>query len=201
MISGITGRILRTGLQTVYIDTGTIEYEVYVPLSVFEFLKNQTRNKKTKLFIYHYYQADEEKLFGFLEFSHRELFRTLLKLKGIGPSLALSILSHLDTKGLLEICENKDIKSLEKIPRIGKNIAEEIIFEVNRKKKEFLKLIDGQPSNQLKKLYVIEDAVQGLIHLGYKEKIIRQTIEKIKATRSIYPENTAQWIREVLKEL
>jgi Holliday junction DNA helicase RuvA len=204
MISKLKGKITRIGIQSIFIDIGSIEYEVYVPLNVIEYLqKNQKKNQNYTIYVYHHFQGEEQKLYGFLEFSQRELFRTIITLKGIGPSLGLSILSHLNTKQLLDICENKDISKLTKIPRIGKNIAEEIIFEVQRKKKIFIKLLEiSEPQKKSEYIFdSFEEVIQGMKYLGYSEKKVLETIDKIQKTRKKLPQNTSEWIREVLKEI
>lgn len=205
MISKITGKISKIGIQTIYIDTGGVEYEIYVPLNVIEQL--QIRNsKKVEIYIYHYFQGEEQKLFGFLDFSQRELFRTIIQLKGIGPSLGLSILSHLDLIQLIEICEKNEIQKLLKIPRIGKSIAEELIFEVNRKKKKFLKLLNSTSKNKketnlVQKEEIFEDIIAGLKSLGYKEKAIKDAILKVEKKLKNLPQSTSEWVKEVLKEI
>jgi len=204
MISKLKGKITRIGIQSIFIDIGSIEYEVYVPLNVIEYLqKNQKKNQNYTIYVYHHFQGEEQKLYGFLEFSQRELFRTIITLKGIGPSLGLSILSHLNTKQLLDICENKDISKLTKIPRIGKNIAEEIIFEVQRKKKIFVKLLEiSEPQKKSEYIFdSFDEVIQGMKYLGYSEKKVLETIDKIQKKQKKLPQNTSEWIREVLKEI
>ncbi|GIX40604.1 MAG: Holliday junction ATP-dependent DNA helicase RuvA [Leptospiraceae bacterium] len=203
MISKLKGHITRTGIQSIFIDTGFIEFEVYVPLNVIEFFQKQRKNKIYEVYIYHHFSGEEQKLYGFLDFSQRELFRTIITLKGIGPSLGLSILSHLNTEQLITICENNDISSLIKIPRIGKTTAEELIFEVKRKKKIFLKLLEfsGKKIETDFSIDIIEEVIQGMKYLGYNEKKVLETIEKIKNNRKKLPQNTSEWIREVLKEI
>ncbi len=204
MISKISGKLTRISIQFVYIDTGGVEYEILVPLNVVETLQNQI-SKKIQLYIYHHFQGEEQKLYGFLDISQRELFKTIIQLKGIGPTLGLSILSHLNTQQLLEICEKKESQKLMKIPRIGKSIAEEIIFEVNQKKKKFLKLLTDakldvkkektskQMSEELK-----EDIIQALKTLGYKEPATKKALEKIE-NDNIQPNSLSEWVKEVLK--
>ncbi|MCX7810287.1 MAG: Holliday junction branch migration protein RuvA [Leptospiraceae bacterium] len=202
MISKLKGKISRIGVQSIFIDTGNIEYEIFTPLNVIEyFQKNPEKNSSYEIFIYHHFQGEEQKLFGFLEFSQRELFRTIITLKGIGPSLGLSILSHLNTMQLIQICENHDIKTLTKIPRIGKTTAEEIIFEVNRKKKLFLRLLEHDSEIYPEISSDLEEVLQGMKYLGYNEKKVLEVIDKIKKNRKKLPQNTSEWIREVLKEI
>ncbi len=204
MISKIKGKISHIGLQSIFIDNGFLELEVYVPLNVIEYFQNQkNKNKSYELYIYHHFFGEGQRLYGFLEFSQRELFRNIIQLKGIGISLGLSILSHLNVKQLIEICEKNDIKSLTRIPKIGKSIAENLIFEVNRKKKIFLQLLEKENKNiskeNINQIY-IEEAIQGLKYLGYKEKNILDTINKIKKSNKKI-QSTSEWIREVLKEI
>ncbi|MCS7206201.1 MAG: Holliday junction branch migration protein RuvA [Leptospiraceae bacterium] len=193
MISKLKGKVTRVDVQTIYIDTGTVEYEVHVPLNVIEEIQ-KNKKKVWEIYIYHYNQGELERLYGFLEFTQRELFKIMISLKGIGPSLGLSLLSHLNVDQLLDACEKHDIETLTRIPRIGISIAESLIFEVNRKKAVFQKLRDGSKPISVP----LEDVISGLKNLGYKEKQIQEAIRKIQARKEL-PQTASDWIRETLK--
>lgn len=222
MISGIRGIVSRKAGTRLYIDTGAVEYELIVPLNVLEAVEHRLNQESEAVFLFHVHQQilpEEHRLYGFLDPQQRELFRTIQDIKGFGSSLALSILSHLDTRGLLAICEGGDAKQLTHIPRIGKSTAEALIFEVNRKKKRFLKLLEleegaaragiastgelvSEPEDE-----AFELVRQALMQLGYKDTQIAKVIAKLELERGrgadsgTGPETeaTGEWIRRALQ--
>ncbi|MCB1166120.1 MAG: hypothetical protein KDK37_02555 [Leptospiraceae bacterium] len=218
MISGIRGSISRKAGTRLYVDTGAVEYEMIVPLNVLERVERVLlENSEAELFFHVHQQIlpEEHRLYGFLDPQQRELFRTIQDIKGFGSTLALSILSHLDTRGLLAICESGDAKHLVHIPRIGKSTAEALIFEVNRKKKRFLKLLELEEgaaraglSESGELLAEPEDETfelvrQALIQLGYKDTQISKVLIKLDKDRSagLDPNetSTSDWIRKALQ--
>lgn len=206
MIGAIYGKIESFRGSRVYIDTGGVIYEIYVPLNVLESLHKsfQEGNTDTRLYIHHQFFDDGQRLYGFFEQSHRELFRSLQDIKGFGSSLALSILSHLDPEGLLALCEKNDVAGLKKIPRIGKTTAESLIFEINRRKDKFRKLLDSESGASVAtpEDLELEDAKTVLLQLGYKESQIDQALKlmlaKYRAEKTQLPADAAVWVRAVL---
>lgn len=198
MISGIRGIVSRKAGTRLFIDTGALEYEIIVPLNVLDSVERKLQeNPEAELFFHVHQQIlpEEHRLYGFLDPQQRELFRTIQDIKGFGSSLALSILSHLDTRGLLSICESGDTKGLTHIPRIGKSTAEALIFEVNRKKKRFLKLLELEEGSARAGLSATGELVaepedetfelvkQALLQLGYKETQVAKVLEKLEKER------------------
>lgn len=183
MISGLLGKIQRFGASKIYLLAGAIEYEVNVPLDVFEYLQNHKESEHF-LYIYHLFTSEEQRLYGFLHPLQRELFGAILSLRGFGSVLALSVLSHVDLPKLLNLCERGDVLALSKIPRVGKKTAESLIFEVNQKKLKFRKLLQTEPTQSPTDVsYTNESelAIQALIQLGYKEAQIQKVIAKVQS--------------------
>ncbi|MEQ8349891.1 MAG: Holliday junction branch migration protein RuvA [Leptospiraceae bacterium] len=226
MISGIRGVVSRKAGTRLFIDTGAVEYEMIVPLNVLDAVERRLYQEPEAQLFFHVHQQilpEEHRLYGFLDPQQRELFRTIQDIKGFGSSLALSILSHLDTRGLLGICESGDTKGLTHIPRIGKSTAEALIFEVNRKKKRFLKLLEleegaaraglseagelvAEPEDETSEL-----VKQALLQLGYKEAQVLKVLQKLEKERLAAEisgsddnqldaeSSTADWIRKALQ--
>jgi len=205
MISGLHGTIARFGPSRIYINTGGVEYEVHLPLNVFESLQKRSKDDAVSLYTYHQFQETEQRLFGFLDIAQRDFFVALIDVKGIGTGLALSILSHLKGSDLLALCERNDIVTLCKIPRIGKSTAETLVFEVNRRKDKWKHLLST--TAPMESVSREEDfAIQALTaQLGYKENQVRAALEKLKkeaAQRKDLPlENAADYIRNILRHL
>ena len=204
MIAGISGTVARLGVSSVYIDTGGLEYEVFVPLNVFDELSRTSGGERVRLYIYHHFMQDEQRLFGFREPGQRDLFIAVKNLKGLGTSLALSLLSHLNGKTLLELCERKDVKALTKLPRVGKATAETIIFEVNRKRDKWEQIVgvgeDGVPGEDVRGSEE-ELAYQALIQLGYKEKEAKEALLKHTSEKDGGGLSASELIREALRLL
>ncbi|MCB1138809.1 MAG: hypothetical protein KDK23_08640 [Leptospiraceae bacterium] len=221
MISGIRGVVSRKAGTRLFIDTGSVEYELIVPLNVLEAVERRLNEQPDVALFFHVHQQilpEEHRLYGFLDPQQRELFRTIQDIKGFGSSLALSILSHLNTRGLLAICESGDSRQLTHIPRIGKSTAEALVFEVNRKKKRFLKLLELEEgaaraglSSEGELVAEPEDETfelvkQALLQLGYKENQVVRVLGKLEAERASREPSrgpdadaTAEWIRRALQ--
>lgn len=203
MISGIRGVIRRFGASTVHIDASGVEYEIHVPLPVFNMLQNDTGREPVFLYVYHHFVQEEQKLFGFQTSEQRELFVALKSIKGLGTSLALSLLSHLDGPELLALCERGDQEALCRIPRIGKRTAETVMFEISRRLERWKKILlpvreegTGSISEESSEM---ELAFQALLQLGYKEKEARAALRAASA-RDEVPDQASELIRAALRE-
>ncbi len=206
MIAGLRGRVAFLQPVLLHLDTGNVIYELHIPLSVFEKLQSHNLQEEVLFYIYHQFLQDgEERLFGFLDAGQRQVFGALQSIKGLGTSLALSLLSHLDGRTLFDICEKGDIASLTRIPRIGKSTAETIIFEVGRKREKWRGLLavssgedEMDPENLLETDR--EAALAALVQLGYKESQAAQALGKV-AKKVSAQAPASDWIREALMHL
>jgi len=199
MIAGLRGNISHFIAGAVILDTGSVFYEVQIPLTVMEVLSRKKKDEKIELFIYHYFSQNDERLYGFLDPVSRELFREMIALNGVGPVLALSLLSHLSMENFIEIAEGRNAEILEKIPRVGKKTAEVLLFEIKRSKNKFLKIISI--AEQKKEMPVVTSGddlvIEALLQLGYREASIKKALEQIPTEI----DNTADRIRQALRFL
>ena len=189
MISGISGRVRRFGVQRVYIDAGGLEYEVHVTLGVYDTLQRTRPETEVYLYIHHQFSQEEQKLFGFLDPAQREFFQALQNIKGLGTVLTLSLLSHLDGRALLALCDRKDVTGLSRIPRIGKATAERLVFEIGRRRDKFQQLLDsararageddGHDADPPPPADEEDLAFEALLQLGYKEAQARKVLAKV----------------------
>lgn len=160
MIAYIEGIILKKLNKTLIVKTESIGYLVYVPTLTFE--KAQEK-KKIELFIYTKVREDDISLYGFENSQQLDFFKDLISVNGIGPKLALEILSTNIEKTKSAILQENS-SYLSKIPGIGKKTAERIIVELKNKiipeeiSEEFM--VDEQK---------LEDAIQALNNLGYQK--------------------------------
>jgi Holliday junction DNA helicase RuvA len=198
MIAHLTGLVLTKTTQSVLIDTGGIGYEVFVPLSTFYTLPE--KDEKVSLHIYTYVREDALSLFGFGTKLEKNLFLMLISVSGIGPKLAVNILSGIGPQELLEAIAGGDVVRLQAIPGVGKKTAERIALEL----KEAAVKITGQeiippPVYEGEDKLIFDDAFSALVNLGYPIKSAKAAVEK---ARSLVKEISLEGlIREALKIL
>ena len=127
MIGSLTGEIQHLEGATVILNVGGVGYEVDTPLSTFCQLK---RGETVTLWTHFVVREDAQQLYGFCELQDKLIFRTLLKVNGIGAKMALGILSSLSVEMLIHCIEHEDVNTLVKVPGIGKKTAERLIIEL-----------------------------------------------------------------------
>ena len=211
MIRALTGKLAGLGHSQVYLNVGGVEYEIHVPLDVLGALQKKASPDSLRLYIYHHFRENEQRLFGFLDARQREFFEALLGLRGLGPSLVLSLLSHLSGEELLSLCTRNDLTALCRIPRVGKSTAESLIFEIKRQRKKWDKLLQQEKGEGTRNkqeagfLREQEIALQALLQLGYREKEAEESLRKVHRQRekeqAQAPEGAAEWIRSALQIL
>ncbi|MCP4664721.1 MAG: Holliday junction branch migration protein RuvA, partial [Deltaproteobacteria bacterium] len=173
--------------------------EVFVPLSTFYTLPNT--GEKASLQIYTHVREDALTLFGFKTKLEKYLFLMLISISGIGPKLAVNILSGIGPKDLVAAIALGDALRLQAIPGVGKKTAERIALELKDRAR---RLFDGQeiaplPDPEGPGKDLVNDTLSALLNLGYSSKQARQALDK---ARSVAEESTLEGlIREALKIL
>jgi holliday junction DNA helicase RuvA len=164
MIAKLYGIVENLKPTELILNVNNVGYQVFIPISTFE---NLTEAEEVVLYIHTIHKEDQFNLYGFIDLNSKKLFSLLIKISGIGPSIALSLLSGITLNDLIESIINDDIFKLIKIPGIGKSKAEKLIFELKRKRNKIEELLD-------KNDFVISssrsDAIEALIILGFDEK-------------------------------
>lgn len=164
MISRIRGTLLRRDLTACEIMTGGgVAYEVEIPLSVFERLPKE--GVEIELRTYQLFREDAQVLYGFLEERERNVFARLLTASGVGPKLALAMLSRLSPDRLVRAITDRDIATLRQIPGLGTKKAERLVLELADKLQDLAfagAAAPGRPEGR-----AAEDAVAALVALGY----------------------------------
>lgn len=159
MIRNLNGIIKEIEDNLVVIEVNDIGYEVYSP-NINDLFVGQMVNLHTYLQI----TQDNWNLFGFISKNDLDVFKQLIKVKGIGPKIALSILAKIDSKSLIEAIYNQDVNFLKKIPGIGNKSASQIMLDLKGK------LIIDDPGSSNKKIPdYINDTLSALNSLGYKQ--------------------------------
>ena len=177
MIGRLRGIILEKQAPDLVIDVNGVGYEVAAPMSTFIHLPDL--NEETSLFTHLVVREDAQLLYGFLTTRERLLFRSLLKVNGVGAKLALTILSGSDVDDFSRSVQEGDAASLTRLPGVGKKTAERLIIEMRDRLKNISGAMGLKPvvSPAAKLAGAKDEASDALISLGYKpaeaEKMIR----------------------------
>ena len=130
MIALLRGELAYKSVDHVIVDTGGVGYRLFIPLSTFYALPD---TGQVRLLVHTHVREDALLLFGFATPAEREMFATLIGISGIGPKLALNILSHIPVADLQGAVLAGDIKRLSALPGIGKKTAERLVLELKDK--------------------------------------------------------------------
>lgn len=199
MIAFLTGRLAFKAPTHLTLDVQGVGYEVHIPLSTYYALPNL--DDVTALNIHTHLREDAIQLFGFLSKSEKESFLLLTSVSGIGPKLALSVLSSLSVTDLVQAIQSEDVEKLATVPGIGKKSAGRIALEL----KDKVDKIQGVrtrvlPPEAPESDGPYEDALSALINLGYRAQDAREALKRaMKATTGSLA--LKELIREGLKEL
>ena len=190
MIGRITGTLLGIEQQTALVDVGGVGYEIECPISTL--CELPTVGETVTLLTHFVVREDAQLLFGFLTHDDRESFRILIKISGVGPKLAIGVLSGLSGEELAAAVERDDVATLTRLPGVGKKTAERLLVELRGRMTSTghtQSLADSSP---------VEEAVLGLIALGYKETEARKVINALPKDPQATPETL---IRSSLKQM
>lgn len=183
MIGRITGTLIEKQSPELLIDVNGIGYEVLAPMTAIYTLPEvgQTVTLHTHFVV----REDAQQLFGFADKQQRKLFRTLIKVSGVGPKLALSILSGIETETFVRSIHDGDSATLVRIPGIGKKTAERLIVEMKDRLKEWnvdsdLPLMAAANPQPMGQDQWIQEAESALIALGYKPTEAAKAISAVK---------------------
>ena len=176
MIGLLRGKLIDKRPNQILIDVGGVGYQVLVPLSTFASLG--TLNSETTVLIHTHVREDQISLYGFLTAREKQCFELLITASGVGPSLALKILSGMGIDELVPAIRKGDLLQLVRIPGVGRKTAERIVVELRDK----LVVVDvaeaGRPTT---KSQLESDVASALVNLGYDARSVEKAIEKARA--------------------
>lgn len=179
MIAQISGILAQKIPGEAVVDVGGIGYQIFIPLNVFYRLPEI--GAAVSLQIYTHVREDALQLFGFQDHAEKQLFLLLLGVSGIGPKLAVNILSGIAADELSRALKEGDQVRLVAIPGVGRKLAERMIVEL---KDKFATLAPAGPESAKAEggSQLLLDAVSALVNLGYKrpeaEKMVREVLRK-----------------------
>jgi len=176
MIGSLRGKLIEKRPNQLLVDINGVGYQVQIPLSTFASLG--ALHAETSLLIHTHVREDQITLYGFVTAREKQCFELLISASGVGPSLALKILSGMSIEELVPAIRKSDLAQLVKIPGVGRKTAERIVVELRDK----LVVIDvpdaGKPSTRSQ---LEDDVASALINLGYDAKSVEHAIEKSRA--------------------
>ena len=199
MIAHLTGILFSKRPQSVVVDTTGVGYHIYIPLSTFYQLPDEM--EKVSLHVYTHVRQDMLQLFGFQTETEKEIFLLLISVSGIGPKLALNILSGIGIAELLSAIVSADSERISAIPGVGKKTSQRITLELKEKVSDIVEGIEVLPREkvQIKNKEIFDDALSALINLGYPSKSAKIVIENV--LRNDNDINLDTLLKEALRNL
>lgn len=178
MIGQLRGRLADKRPNQVMVDVGGVGYLVAVPLSTYAALGEL--HTEVTLLIHTHVREDAFSLYGFLTSREKHFFEMLLSASGVGPSLALKILSGMSTEELIPAIRGNDLGRLTKIPGVGRKTAERMVVEL-KDKLESMATLEQKPSIA-SPAGAEADVTSALINLGYDGRTSENAVEEAKRT-------------------
>jgi Holliday junction DNA helicase RuvA len=180
MIAFLRGKLLEKHPNQVIVETGGVGYDVLIPISTFSALPEA--GSEVKLRIHTHVREDALALFGFLTSEEKTIFEKLIAVSGIGPKLAITVLSGLSTADLIPAIRNGDVAQLVRIPGVGKKTAERMVLELKDKLEGVGAMaVPGQAEKPAATLSVVEqDVLSALLNLGCNRAAADAAVRKAK---------------------
>lgn len=177
MIARLSGQVAEKTPNRVTVDVAGVGYDVLVPLSTFYVLGEA--GTAVTLRIHTHVREDVIALYGFHTRLEQDLFERLIAISGIGPKLALAVLSGIEPSELIRAVRTQDVARLTRIPGVGKKTAERIGLELKDRLPTSLQAIEpatapSTPADQLR-----DDLLSALINLGYQRLVAEKAVEKV----------------------
>lgn len=173
MIGFLSGELLEINGDTLLVLVGGVGYEVLVPSGlVADLWVKRSSAKEVRLWVHTHVREDQLQLFGFANLDEKLFFLNLLKVNGIGPKLALGVLSAAPTSVILDLIERGDAKALAKLPRLGKKTAEQMILSLRGKL-----VFSGEASPGLHGVH--KEISFALCNLGFRENVVSEFVSQL----------------------
>jgi len=193
MIGRLTGRLAAKAPDQVLLDVAGVGYLVHIPLSTFYELPEQ--ESPASLWIHTHVREDALALYGFLTERERSLFLLLLGVTGIGPRVALTVLSGIPPTELVDALRRQDVRRLVAVPGVGKKTAERMVLELADKAGR----IAGEAPGKAPAVVAAEDVPSALVNLGYRKAEAERAVDAIARTGA--PADFGDFLKEALRRL
>ena len=178
MIALISGKIVYKGISHVIVDVQGVGYRVFIPLTTFYELPEA--GQTITLHVHTNVKQDAINLFGFHTIQERDLFQLMISVSGIGPRIAMNMLSGISAQELLNAIAGGHVEKLVKVPGVGKKMAERLILELKEKvlKKMMLEKTPETGAGPDAGEMIREDVLSALVNLGYKNNVAQDALNK-----------------------
>jgi Holliday junction DNA helicase RuvA len=179
MIAYLTGTLLSKNPQSVIIDVAGVGYQAFIPLSTFYLLPEEMGT--VSLHVYTHVREDALQLFGFNTELERKMFLLLISVSGIGPKLALNILSGIGLEDLLGAIVTADPERIAAVPGVGKKTSQRITLELKDKASQLSEGMELLPRErfEVKDKEIFDDALSALSNLGYPIRSAKKALEDV----------------------
>lgn len=175
MIAHLRGKLLSKHPNQAVVEAAGVGYEVNITIPTFSALP--AAGTEVALFVHTHVREDALALFGFLKANEKQLFEKLLSVSGIGPKLAITILSGMPTDAMVAAIQGNNVAALTRIPGIGKKTAERMVLELRDKLDSF-----GVAPSATIASPVEEDVISALINLGYQRPVAEKAMARLGKT-------------------
>jgi Holliday junction DNA helicase RuvA len=191
MIAHLRGKLISKHPNQAIVDAGGVGYDIHISVPTFSELP--PLGMETALFIHTHVREDALALFGFLKLEEKQLFEKLIGVSGIGPKLAITILSGMSAEAMVAAIRGNNVAALTRIPGIGKKTAERMVLELRDKLESF-----GQAPSMTAASPVEEDIISALVNLGYQRPLAEKALARLG---NISGENFDALFRKALSAL
>ena len=173
MIAHLRGKLISKHPNQAIVEAGGVGYDINISVPTFSELP--ALNSEVSFFIHTHVREDALALFGFLRAPEKQLFEKLLSVSGIGPKLAITILSGMSADTMVAAIKGNNVAALTRIPGIGKKTAERMVLELRDKLEAFG--VEAQAAAAISP--VEEDVISALVNLGYQRAIAERALARL----------------------
>ena len=174
MISYLKGSPISIGEENFVLDVKGVGYEIFCSRFTLEKVEEK---REFSIFVHTHVRQDAIQLFGFTSMLEKKLFLSLITVNGVGPKMAIGILSGSTTDRIIEMIDKSDVQALTRLPRVGKKKAQQIVFSLKGKIVED-RLIESAVSGRA-------EVVSALVHLGFRISEVEPVVEKMPGDVSV----------------
>jgi len=197
VIARLTGTLVEKQVQRIVLDVGGVGYDVLVPLSTIYTLGEP--GARVSLRVHTHVREDALQLFGFGTALEQTLFERLINVSGIGPKLAISVLSGIEPPELVRAISQSDVVRLTRIPGVGKKTAERLVVELRDRLAELAGGVPAADDTDAPPDDVRDDVLSALANLGYQRAAAERAVDKVLRQADVREFETV--LREALRAL
>lgn len=191
MIGYLKGKIISAKPTQIILDVNNVGYLIHISISTFEKISDQN---EVSLYIHTYVREDALNLYGFYTEAEKEMFELLISISGIGPKVALSILSGISVEELQIAIQSENVSRLVSVPGVGRKTAERVVLELKSK----VGFIETTASKGID-FTIKQEAVLALTTLGYNQKVADKIVRDLLASKPSF--TLEELIKKSLAEL